>query len=127
MTKRHLNEPDYLLTALWPLRQEEPVRLVLQKMKMHGKVERLVQQGLLLVSGKVYGLDDRAVVVSLLGSGSCVIFPTAQNSKSELVKAGIPAALAQALIDKLIVIGDTENATTHSTYTSSRRYRSRRP
>ena len=124
MTTRHIANPDLLLAHLRPLLQGTAVKLVVEIKRTYGKKERLVQKGLLIAPGSAYGLVDRAVVVSLLGSGSCVIFPMANTSKGQLVRAGLSPQLAMALIDRLqILYGDSKNGTTHS-YTK-RRYRSR--
>lgn len=118
MTESQVDDPDYLLAHLWPLTKGQSVKLVIEQTKQHGKVSRVVQKGLLIAPGKVYGLHDQAMVVSLLGSGSCVIFPNAQSSKGELVKAGLSARLATALIESLKKLhGDANNgsAKTHKT------------
>jgi hypothetical protein len=125
MTYGHIEIPDKLLAHLRPLLQGKAVKLVVEQMKKHGAKSRKVQTGLLIAPGSAYGLSHRAVVVSLLGSGSCVIFPIAHKSKGELVKAGLPAKLAKALIDRLqILYGDTQNGSTH---TSTKRYYRSRP
>lgn len=121
MTQSHIDEPDYFLHHLSPLLKGESVKLVVEQVKQHGKVSRVVQKGLLIAPGNVYGLDDQAVVVSLLGSGSCVIFPNAQKSRGELVKAGLSARLAIALIESLIKLyGDTPHGTAKTRKNRSR-------
>lgn len=125
MTNGHLEEPDYFLAYLQPLLQGMSVKLVLEQERMHGQASRLVQKGLLIAPGNVYGLNARALVISLLGSGSCVIFPDSQTSRGELVKAGLPSRLAIALIDSLKKLyGDSPHGsakTTSKTRSTKRR------
>lgn len=127
MTNGHIETSDWLLSHLAPLLRGEAVKLVVEQSRTHGRKTVNVQKGLLIAPGSAYGLSNQAVVVSLLGSGSCVIFPDAQHSKGELVNAGLPVELATALIEKLSTLfGDTKNGPTTQPTTSTRRsYRSR--
>lgn len=122
MTNGQIEEPDYFLLHLQPLLKGKSVKLVVEQERTHGKVSRVVQKGLLIAPGKVYGLDAHAMVVSLLGSGSCVIYPDAQTSRGELVKAGLSARLAIALIDSLKKLyGDSLHGTAKTRKTRSSR------
>lgn len=128
MTQGHIEKSDPLLACLRPLRRGVPVKLVVEVRTAYMNVPKLKQIGLLIAPGTTYGLSKRAVVVSLLGSGSCVVFPTARKSKGELVKAGLPAKLAQALLDRLnSLYGDRTNGRhqTHPKSYTRRQYRSR--
>lgn len=127
MTNGHIDISNWFLAHLAPLRRGEAVRLVVEDRKHHGKTDRLTQKGLLIASGTAYGLSDQAVVISLLGSGSCVIFPTTQNSRGELVKMGLTGTLATALNDALNQLyGESHNGNT-SKVRRTRRSRPQRP
>ena len=103
MTTRHVDEPNYLLETLMPLRYGKTVRLVQVTKSRHGRlaIERIQRTGVLFAPGQLYGLDPRFVVISLLGKGSCVIDPRAQKGLGELVRAGVHPSLAKALYAEL--------------------------
>lgn len=127
MTNGHIELSNWLLAHLAPLRRGEAVRLVAETQTQHGKTARLSQKGLLIAPGRVYGLSDQAVVMSLLGSGSCVVFPAAQNSRGELVKMGLTGTLATALIEVLNQLyGESQHGTTTSKNPRTRRSRPQR-
>ncbi|UGC97113.1 hypothetical protein FBPa45_0080 [Pseudomonas phage vB_PaeS_FBPa45] len=103
MTTGHVDEPNYLLQTLLPLRNGQTAKLVQVTKSRHGKlaVERTTNTGILFAPGQLYGLDPRAVVISLLGRGSCVIFPGSRKGAGDLVRAGVAPSLAKALLETL--------------------------
>lgn len=101
MTNGHIGFADYLLHQLEPLTRGQTVKLVVEVRRRHGRKEREVKIGMLLAPGPLYGFVEQAVVVSLLGSGSCVIFPKQGKGVSALTRAGLPIKLARVLMEKL--------------------------
>lgn len=89
-----------------PLRYGMTVRLVQVSKSRHGRIakEKTTHHGLLLAPGQLYGLLPEFVVVSLLGKGSCVIKPESSSARGELIRAGMPLALARELVALLIIV-----------------------
>lgn len=103
MTSSHIDDPNYLLQALMPLRSGMTVRLVQETVSRHGRlqIERVKKTGLLLAPGQLYGLRPDSVVISLLGRGSCVVIPSRQRGVGEIAAMGVPQKLATALFETL--------------------------
>lgn len=66
----------------------------------------------LLAPGKMYGMLPGAVVITLAGKGSCIVFPGKGKGVGELIKAGMPSPLAKALMSTLDELhGEQEHGT----------------
>lgn len=98
-------EPDWFLGILSPLKYGKPVHLMLndprfsQLKNYRGtKDKRLV----LLIPGTLAGLKKELLLVSVIGSGSCLVrVKDSEQRTADLVSAGIPARLATILLEKL--------------------------
>lgn len=101
---RHVGEHDSFGTKLEPLTRGYAVSLVMndpsraRSAKYRGKKQN---QFVGLAPGSLYGLPSGSVLVSIVGSGSCVIHPLESNDVAKLVLAGMPAGLARVLVTKL--------------------------
>ena len=98
-----LETDDWFHRALTKLKQGRIVNLWMEDPKLalrknfRGSTRKLV----VLVPGQVAGLPRSAVVVSIIGSGSCVVRVDSPEHVANLVLAGMPIALASALMNKL--------------------------
>lgn len=103
MTSSHVDEPNYLLEKLMPLRYGMTVRLVQVTTSKHGRlaVARERREGVLFAPGALYGVDPMALVVSVLGHGSCMTFPLSGKAKADLIRAGIAPGLVDSLTEAL--------------------------
>lgn len=94
-------EDDPLLRKLFPLSTGNTVRIWLElpplAKKSVGNRRRLV----ILVPGESIGLPVKCVLVSILGSGSCVVRADLPTKLADLVLAGMPAQLAGVLMNKI--------------------------
>lgn len=99
-TQRH-QPPDLFKDHLAPLKRGRSVKLVVEIQKQNGKQKRTQQYLALLAPANLYDLVPQAVVISVIGKGSCIIFPNMGTGVSDLVKAGLPVKLAVALLEKL--------------------------
>lgn len=101
LTKGQEKKVDHFLERLAPLKRGKVVSLSLRVRKIHGKQHRETNLLALLAPGRIYGMVDNAVVVSIVGKGSCVIFPDTGKGKGDLARAGVPVKAAEALLEKL--------------------------
>lgn len=95
---------DNFLAALAPLRHGKPVHLVMDDPKfaaMKKYVGTKAKKLVFLVPGSMIGIDPSGVLVSILESGSCVVWPKRPPKVANLVLAGMPAKLANVLMQKL--------------------------
>lgn len=101
MTTRQEKPSDYFKDKLAPLVSGLSVKFVLEYRKKHGTKFREVKIMVLLAPGLLYGLSPETVVISLVGKGSCIVFPELGKGVASMVAAGIPVRLANALFEKL--------------------------
>lgn len=97
-------EVDWLLNKIEPLKRGYAVTLSMDD----GKYSRLAKyrgtkknQLVALAPGELYGFASRSVLVSIVGNGCCVVHPTRERKVADLVLAGMPAKLANLLMEKL--------------------------
>ncbi len=95
---------DLLKEKLAPVKRGQVVRLAVEAVRLHGRKQRAEQTLLIISPGEKLGLVPEAVVVMLVGKGCRVVFPRTGKGAGELARAGIPAKLAKALIEKLTEI-----------------------
>lgn len=92
---------DWFYQALAPLRSGLPVFLLMDGVRMvkrkgtNAGARRLV----VLTPGALLGVNPKSVLVSVVGSGSCVIRADAPAKVANLVLAGVPAMLANLLMN----------------------------
>lgn len=92
---------DWFYQALAPLRNGLPVFLVMDGVRMVKRkgpdagARRLV----VLTPGILLGVNPKSVLVSVVGSGSCVIKADGPAKVANLVLAGVPATLANLLMN----------------------------
>ncbi len=99
-------EVDYLLNRLEPLARGYPVALaMLGRKNPVTKFRRPTNDRLIaLAPGSMYGFRNGTILVSILGSGSCIVSPEKPKEKrsiADLVLAGMPASAATILMEKL--------------------------
>lgn len=95
---------DDFLAALAPLYAGKSVALEMEKPRIQGAKKTVADRTkklVLLVPGTAAGIDPQAVLVSVVGSGSCIVWPKRNPQVANLVLAGMPAKLAVSLMDKL--------------------------
>lgn len=97
-------ERDAFLSSLLPLKNGKSVSLAMDnpmftsQAKHRGhKAKKLV----ILVPGTAAGISPDAVLVSIVGSGACIVWPENVSKVADLVLAGMPARLANVLMEKL--------------------------
>lgn len=105
MTQFHRTEIsrdiDYFAAKLAPLKEGRTVTLQIIHPRGIGKRKNPI---VLLAPGILFDLPKDTVVVSVLNNGSCILRINPFEKKpriSDLVRAGIPAKLANALVAKL--------------------------
>lgn len=98
-------EADWFLHALEPLVRGKSVHLSFddprfsQMKNYRGKKQKRLA---ILVPGPMAGLKDEIILVSVVGSGCCLIRPKIEGHRiADLVLAGMPAKLATTLMNKL--------------------------
>lgn len=91
---------DLLAQAIYPLRFGKPVLLWMDDPRMAGmKNFRGAKRKLIVISpGPITGLPAGLILISIVGSGSCVIRTDEFDKIANLVLAGVPAKLANALV-----------------------------
>ena len=94
------------LTALFPLREGKSVVLTMENPKLAARKNYRGSKGRIIVVltpgsalGAKYGLSNREILVSILGSGSCMV--RVGQKSANLILAGMPAKLANGLMDAL--------------------------
>lgn len=90
---------DYLYQTMSPLRKGKPVNLWMELPKKSVKktTQLLVKRLVVIVPGSVIGLPRDAVLIAIVGAGSCLLRPLRSESIANLVLAGMPAKLASEL------------------------------
>lgn len=91
---------DLLAQAVYPLRFGNPVLLWMDDPRMAGiKNFRGSKRKLMVISpGPITGLPVGLILISIIGSGSCLLRTDEFDKVANLVLAGVPAKLANALI-----------------------------
>lgn len=91
---------DWFQQKLYRLKAGEPVSLMMEtpSSKFSKRAAGPVQNLVILTPGSLLGFPQ-AVLVSVLGKGSCVIHPS--TKLADLVLAGIPAVLGGALMNAI--------------------------
>jgi hypothetical protein len=120
-------EVDWLGSRLLPLREGKVVILSLILAKKESRIRRVVEQRdkiVTIMPGQLVGLPRRTVIVSIIDNGSCIVEIDC-NAIIGLVRAGVPAKLARALLEKLQYILKEEE--THGDSTTTRSTRKKRP
>lgn len=104
MTNTHREisvDADYFAAKLAPLKQGRTVTLQMLNPRGIGKRKNPY---ILIAPGTLFDLPMDTVVVSVINNGSCIVQINPREKKpriSDLVRAGIPAKLANALVAKL--------------------------
>lgn len=101
MTQRQKEPEDVFMRRLAPLKTGQVVNLVVEMSRRHGRVSREKKALMLLAPGPMYGMLETAVVITIVGMGSTVLFPATREGVSDLAKAGIPTTLIVALVERL--------------------------
>ena len=98
---------DWFSGTLAPLRNDKPVRLWMHvpkakvgKKSERGEQLRLVRRFVAVIPGTQLGLPRGTFLISIIGAGSCIIEPGA-HKVANLVLAGMPAKLAQELVQRI--------------------------
>lgn len=94
---------DWFLQALYPLRLKKPVLLWMDDPRLKRLKNRstATKRLVILTPGEASGLPERSVLVSVVGSGSCIVDVDARPLVANLVLAGMPAKLAEVLMNQL--------------------------
>lgn len=111
LTNRQETPRDILMERLAPLKRGMIVKLTVEMTRKQGKMIKHERALLLLTPGPFYGMVPDAVVIALIGKGSRVVFPKTGKGAGELARAGMPPALAKALIENLNKLMESDNAT----------------
>ncbi len=113
---RGLGYVDWLVNALEPLINGDTKVLVMNTptpprkgIPASGSTR---QQLVTLAPGPLYGFATDSVMISVIGSGSCVVHPLESKQTSRMILAGIPPFLANALFTGL---NRLYRSTTHGT------------
>jgi hypothetical protein len=121
---RHIGEHDSFGAKLEPLTRGYAVSMTMQdprhmrNPKYRGKKQN---QFIGLAPGPLYGLPTGSILVSIVGSGSCVIRPFESNELAKLVLAGMPAGLAKVLVTKLKTLYEgAKNGNSSTTHAAQR-------
>lgn len=101
LTKRQEKPTDYLAEILSPLKRRQIVKMVVSFTKTHGKSKREVKLLVMLAPGEVYGMLTGSLVVSVIGKGSCVLFPKEEKGMAALTGTGLPTSAAKFLLETL--------------------------
>ncbi len=95
-------DPDRFIQALAPLRSGKSVLLWLEPPKSKTKNFRGRDKFLVaLTPGQGIGFPSSAILVSVVGKGSAIVRLDEPKKVADLVLAGVPAKLANVLVDKL--------------------------
>ena len=92
---------DPLLRTVFPLRAGKPVKLWLDLPTTLKKSTAPRRRLVILSPGSHVGLPRTCVLVSIVGSGSCVVRTSPPHKLADLVLAGMPAKLAGELMNKI--------------------------
>lgn len=98
---------DSFRFALQPLVKGKPVALAMDDHRpTHAKARGQRQRKLIVVITpySAPGLEPGSFVISILGRGSCMVWPSKPNQSANLVLAGMSARLANVLLSKLQVL-----------------------
>lgn len=98
---------DHFRLALRPLAKGHPVALAMDDHRpVHAKARSSVSRKRVVVITpfNAPGLALGSYVISILGKGSCLVWPSKPNQSANLVLAGMPARLANVLLNKLQVL-----------------------
>jgi hypothetical protein len=113
-------EVDWLGAKLRPLCDGQAVIFSLISARGTGKRKNPI---ITIMPGQNVGLPATSVVVSVIDNGSCIVEIDC-NSKTRMVMAGIPAKLAEVLLNKL---RSTLREVKHGNSTTARGSRTKRP
>jgi len=92
---------DWFYQALSPLRRGQPVFLTMDGRRVvprKGPVAE-AKRMVILTPGALLGVNPKAVLVAVLGLGSCVVRADQPAKVANLVLAGLPASLANLLMN----------------------------
>lgn len=94
---------DWFLQALYPLRLNKPVLLWMDDPRLKRLKNRstTTKRLVILTTSEASGLPERSVLVSVVGSGSCIVNVDAKPQVANLVLAGMPVKLAEVLMNQL--------------------------
>lgn len=96
-------EVDGLTQAMQPLKRGRTVNLWMELPVKSGKKQATLARPRLVIicPGILLGLSYKAIAVSVIGKGSCVIRPFTGEGLADLVLAGMPAKLANELMKSI--------------------------